>query len=286
MNWRERNEIAEVALAEARPSGSGEWLRAECPFCPDVVGKRDTSRAFSINRYTGWYHCFRCGTAGRLDGIEPIERPEAPREESIEKPEHFMLLGEEPGASALITAQARRYLESRVPQSIWDEARIGACLRGKYTGRIVVPVLSGETWLGWVGRAWSSKVEKKYMYPPGSWRGRALYNHAALHRAGDFVYVVEGVFDALALWPNAVAVLGKPSHEQIEAMSLSKRSLVVVLDGDAHEEGHALALKLRRYGVTAGSVRLPPKKDPDEVDPADLWEAGKASLGAADAARI
>lgn len=286
MNRREKNERAEQALTEARPSGGGEWLRAECPFCPEVVGKQDRSRAFSINRYSGWFHCFRCGTAGKLDSIEETERPATPSEPAIERPEDFMALGEEPGASALVTTQARRYLATRVPESLWAEAGIGACLRGKYTGRIIIPVLSGEVWLGWVGRAWSKKLEKPYIYPPGVWRGRALYNHRVLHTEGDFVYVVEGVFDALTLWPSAVAVLGKPSHEQVEALSLSKRPIVVVLDGDAHLEGHALALRLRRNGAVAGSVRLPPKTDPDEVPAPDLWEAGRESLGAVDAVRI
>lgn len=283
----EKAELAAQALAEAKPSGSGEWMRATCPFCITVVGKLDRSRAFSINRYTGWFHCFRCGTAGKLDSInEPVEQPQAAKQHA-DPPEHFLPLGEEPGASAQVTAQARAYLLSRkVSARLWVEAKLGACLRGKYAGRVIVPVLSGDTWVGWVGRAYSRRVEKPYIYPPGAWRGRTLYNHRAVLTPGEALYVVEGVFDALALWPNATAVLGKPSHEQVEALALAKRPVVVVLDGDAWLEGWSLSMRLRLMGVRAGAVRLPPKTDPDEVPAADLWEAGRSALGSSDAVRI
>ena len=48
--------------------------------------------------------------------------------------------------------------------------------------------------------------------------------------------------------------------------------------GDAWEEGWALAMRLRLHGMRAGSVRLPPRKDPDQVDPAWLRAAARASL--------
>lgn len=254
-------------------------------FCASVEGS--ASFALEGNILVG--NCFRCGTAGKLDGMEEVgfERPSKP--DHIEPPENFLLLGEEPGASAISAEVARSYLLSRrVKPPLWTKASIGACLRGKYAGRIIVPVLSAsrDEWVGWVGRAWSRRAEKPYIYPSGGWRGRALFNHAAVLSPGEVVYIVEGVFDALALWPDGVAVLGKPSAEQVEALSLSKRPVVVVLDGDAFMEGHALAVKLRRQGVTAGSVRLPPKTDPDEVPLADLWEAGREALGAMDAVRI
>jgi len=90
--------------------------------------------------------------------------------------------------------------------------------------------------------------------------------------------VVEGVFDALALYPNAVAVLGKASEAQMEALQESKRPVVIVLDGDAWQEGWAMAARLKFKGQRAGSVRLPPKLDPDEVDPAWLQEEVKKAL--------
>jgi DNA primase len=111
-------------------------------------------------------------------------------------------------------------------------------------------------------------------------RGEVLYNHTALHVETERpVMVVEGVFDALALWPHAVAVLGKPSHFQVDALASAKRPVAIVLDGDAWQEGYALAMRLRLAGQRAGSVTLPPKTDPDEVDRAWLEAAVAECIG-------
>ena len=69
----EQEEVLD-ALADAIPSGNG-WLRAHCPFCPGIIGKVDKRRSFGCNNDTGYYHCFRCGTEGRLsaDDWSPLE---------------------------------------------------------------------------------------------------------------------------------------------------------------------------------------------------------------------
>jgi DNA primase len=133
---------------------------------------------------------------------------------------------------------------------------------------VVVPILSPDgEWLGHVGRSWQKDAELPYLYGKGLQRRETLYNAAALNVQTDKpVMVVEGVLDALALWPDAVAVLGKPSEPQIWALADAARPVAVVLDGDAWSEGEALAMTLRLEGQRAGSVRLPPKTDPDEVD--------------------
>ena len=204
--------------------------------------------------------------------------------------EGYLPIWEGDGARAIVAQPARDYLARRgVDQSLCRAAKIGACLRGQYAGRIIVPVLgrAGQEWLGWVGRTWANGAAKPYLNLPGPWRSAVLYNHAAVHEpVEDALYIVEGVFDALALWPDGVAVLGKPSIAQIEALAQAQRPVVALLDGDAWVEGWSLALRLRMMGVRAGAVRLPPRTDPDEVDRADLWEAARASLGAADAVRV
>jgi DNA primase len=88
------------------------------------------------------------------------------------------------------------------------------------------------------------------------------------------------VFDAIALWPDGVAVLGKPSPMQREAMIQARRPVVVCLDGDAWREAYALATLLRVEGQRAGFVRLGPGVDPDEVPRAELDARAAACLEA------
>lgn len=282
-----RSDLAAQAFAEAHPNPRG-WWRANCPFCPLLLGKVDRKRAWSIYIVTGGWHCFRCGTSGKLDlngpEIEEARRraPDAEETVAMVPPPGFVSLSSPEGQSALSLHAARMYLMGRgFGPDRWAAAGIGACATGRYADRVVVPVLAddGETWLGWVGRVWVKRAEIPYLYPPGMKRGEILYNHKALREENDDpVYVVEGVFDALSLWPRAVALLGKPSGEQVEALVHACRPVVVVLDGDAHEEGWALAMKLRFRGQRAGSVRLPPRVDPDEVPRAWLDEEARRSL--------
>lgn len=278
-------EIRQLAEQSARAArgGGGEWRRGICMACELRSGKPDRRGSFSFNTLTGWYRCFKCGLAGRVNGYEgeDFDRGDTPRVH-IQPPEGFLELCRGEGATALSLDPARRYLRKRglIDEALWKEAHIGACLEGKFACRVVVPVLSPDgVWIGHVGRSWRKDSTLPYLYPKGMNRRDVVYNHAALLRETAVpVFVVEGVMDALALWPDAVAVLGKPSDPQVFALVDSPRPVVVCLDGDAWAEGEALAMRLRLEGQRAGSITLPPKKDPDEVERSWLDEEARRCL--------
>lgn len=266
-------QVVAQAVAGHEPNDSG-WVRIDCPLCGEKTGKEDKRRSFGFNAQTLGYSCFKCGSKGRLrqapDGLDLAEveiKPAAPPP-YVGPPEGFTLLASEEGRSSMALAPARRYLMGRnVGPDIWKLVGIGACAYGRQEGRVVVPVLWPDgKWAGWVGRAWIKRHPLPYVYPPGMQRGDVLYNGSCLEeRTDEPVLVVEGVFDAIALWPRAVAVLGKPSHHQVGMLASAKRPVAVVLDGDALDDALGLVLKLRMAGQVAGMVRLAPKVDPDEV---------------------
>lgn len=278
----ERDRIVRAALAGAKHRAG--WWRARCPFC---MGADDS---FSLNAQTSYWHCFRCRTRGKLDGeveefISLTDEQKAKNAADLEAirhpPDGFFFLA---GDMSESLAPARDYMRSRnIPERVWHEAQVGACAWGKYAGRVVIPnLLPDGSWYGYTTRIWGKPINKKakYKYPPGSWRGDVLHNQPSL--GGDVeevLYVVEGAFDALYLWPHAVAVLGMPSERQISMLTTTRRPLCVVLDADAWEQGWGVAMKLRLAGCTAGCVRLLDGADPDEVDPAWLWEEARASFG-------
>lgn len=219
---------------------------------------------------------------GRLDGYEDLEAPEEEERPVMEPPSEFYELCRGEGRGSMSLDPARKYLRGRglADEKLWATARIGACAEGFYAGRVIVPVLSPDgDWLGFVGRAWVKKHDVPYLYPRGMARREVLYNHAALLGEGDRpVFVVEGVMDALALWPDAVAVLGKPSAGQLIALAESPRPIAVALDGDAWAEGEKLAMQLQTEGQRAGNIKLPPGKDPDEVPRQWLDEEARRCL--------
>ena len=285
MRGEEAREAVIAFTMKARTASSG-WARGSCPFCLARLGKPDRRGSFGVNMRSGRYQCFRCAASGWIKlgshALPPLvgqaDSEDAPR--AIQPPEGFTELRSHDARASISFMSARRYVAKRgLSDALVAEARVGACARGPHAGRVVVPVLAeDDTWLWWVGRAWSKVAERPYMYPKGG-RGDCLYNHTALLVETDEpVIVVEGVFDALAYWPHAIAVLGKPTHAQVHAMASARRPIAIVLDGDAWEEGEMLALRLRLDGQRAGSVKLPPRIDPDEVDKEWLRAEARASI--------
>lgn len=278
MDWQERNTLAEQALLQARFTTRTGFARSNCPFCASRLGKDDKKACLAISTTTGWFRCWKCGTKGKIGSIDAERAGTATQPRSpgaVSPPTGFMELAKEPARSATSTKPARSYMSRRgVCSQTIEEAQIGCCITGKWANRVVVPVITpGDEWIGWVSRLWSSKAKDAYRTAPGMVVGGFVFNHSALVEETETpLMVVEGCFDALPYWPDAVALLGKPKQEQLTSIAAASRPVVVVLDGDSWEEGEMLALRLQLDGARAGWVRLPPKEDPNSVDPAWLWE--------------
>jgi DNA primase len=110
-------------------------------------------------------------------------------------------------------------------------------------------------------------------------RERNVFNAAALAvDTDDPLLVVEGTFDALPYWPDVVALLGKPSEGQIGLLLTACRPLVVALDGDAWLESEMLAARLELDGARATWLKLPPKRDPGDLEPARVVAAARRAV--------
>ncbi len=293
-----RDALITAAVRGKTPNGK-HYVRASCPLCELREGSPDRKRSFGLNVASLWYECYRCGVVGRMrtrpEDFDDLDVPELAEPEGIDgPPEGFLYLDEEPARSARCFAAAWTYLLAPPPvgRGLSEEqvshASIGVCQGGIFAGRVVVPVFDPDgQWAWYVGRAWTKRAEKPYLYPTGGRRG-VLYNHAALFVTTDApVLMVEGAFDAIPyLAPpgaddvDACAYLGKPSTQHLVALEAAHRPVVHVLDGDAHHEAWAITMRLRVAGLSAGSVRLPPKIDPDEVDRATLVDLAWRSLRA------
>ncbi len=265
------NELVEEAL-QGRRFGR-DRIRAECPFCASE-GHQDKKTSLVVIAKTGRWFCYRCEEWGYLkEPPDPDLEHEGEEEEQerviFEPPEGFTELGRGYGKTSIVFEDARDYLRDvrGITKYAIKKLRIGACDDGSWRGRVIAPHLDGDIWLGWVGRIWSKKVKSSilpYRYPKGMIR--SLYNVRVLDTVTDEPALgVEGAFDAAHFPDDAFAFFGghTPAHvEEIE--SRTKRPIAIVLDGDAWEKGQMLGLRLRFDGLRAGSVKLPPKVDPDE----------------------
>lgn len=271
-----------ASLVAGRSPGRSGWVRVNCPLCVVRTGKGDSRQSMGVSFASGWWHCFRCGSRGKLEGSFDEQPHEHDSDEPapIEPPEGFIeLFGV--GETAVSLRPARDYVlrTRKVDPETARAAGIGACMKGKFAGRVVVPIRGEEgEWLWYVGRRWAAKCERPYLYPCGSRRG-LLYNAGALRAQTDEpVLVVEGVFDAIAHWPNAVAVLGKPTDDHLEALAAATRPVVVFLDGDAADEALALAYRLHLAGQRVGVVQPWARVDPDELSRDEVRQLAREAI--------
>lgn len=266
-----RDDDVLAAVAGGRDTGSG-YIRVDCPFCAERVFKTDTTQAFWLSSDTGWYGCWRCEVRGRLDGFEDVAAPSKVVVDAFPFPDGFRTLSD---AQGLSWTPAVRYLRSRgISRDVATEVGIGAtvgdCWPPKYAWRIIVPVIVDGRDRGWVGRSYSGDPDR-YRYPPGMPRGDVMFGEDAVFRdTAEPLLVCEGVFDALAYWPDAVAVLGKPTERQVATLRKASRPLVFAFDRDMRRTSWALAAKLRLHGCQTAWIDF----SRDAKDPSALGREG------------
>lgn len=276
----EEDQLVLDLLHDAIFSGGG-WFRANCPFCPEILGKDDKKKSFGIH-IDGGYHCFRCYVSGHLmempdwvglglgDKLRQAQEEDDDVIDFFREAEEFVPLWRDPGDTAVVFEPARRYLidERGIGPDIWEAAHVGAAHKGKYGGRIIVPIYNeeGDNWVGFSSRVWKKKAPMAHRYPPKMSREIFYEQHLLREETDQPVLIVEGVLDALPYFGSAIACLGKPTLWHIKQLSKVKsRPMVLCLDGDAWREAHLLVVRLRYFGCQAGFVRLPPGKDPNRL---------------------
>lgn len=274
----EEDEQVLDAIAGRRINGVGK-VRANCPFCITVVGKDDRRQCLMLRMSTGYWKCFRCETWGKLSEIPydlstlAQKATETKPKVAINLPDGWHPLWAPEAMQSIILKDAIRYVYAAPPvgrgvrSEVVREANIGACVKGDFQNRVVIPIYKSGALAGYVGRVWRKKGGSlPYRYSEDFDRANVLYNEQALYKkTSEPVLVVEGVFDTFPFWPNAVAVLGKMSPAQFEMIEHARRPVCFAFDGDAWRDGEAAAMALRRRNVNAQSLRLPPLTDPDEM---------------------
>jgi DNA primase len=135
--------------------------------------------------------------------------------------------------------------------------------------RIVAPLHDSHGQLvGHIGRAIADHVEPRYLFQRGVRRSEILFNlHRVKQTKAESVIVVEGIFDALAVYqlgfPNVVATLGCEVTENQRALLSGFRKLLVLFDDD--DAGTIAAAKLEEeFGLAAMRLQLP-KADPASI---------------------
>lgn len=157
--------------------------------------------------------------------------------------------------------------------------RMGYVPSGQEGGRVVVPTFdcNGAVCF-WSARTIHPSVRPSYRLPHAS---KDVVSNEHMVDWSKPVYLVEGVFDEVAIGPQAIALYGKFMMPQLALRLVEKRPPMVnvCLDDDADREAFSLMQRLVGYDVPCAMVRL------DSKDPAT---AGGAAVerAASEASRV
>jgi len=286
---------------EHRPVPSSPEVRFKCPLCRKEGRKFEDFKLYvSLERGVGI--CHRCGWRGRwsallqlfeLIGRNPLTAPtlheleqlcQAACPSSTPPPLHPLPPSWMPAWDHPV---ARAYLQGR-GLHLWDAVLFGFgfCPTGPFANRIIIPICDPDgEYATFVARDVTGAAERKYLYPKGASVHHLLYNfHFWRRRRSTTLYLVEGVFDAVHLFPWGCASFGKHLSQSQTALLRSIPWLdrvVLMWDHDAWartpELWNTTISTLSRYW-TVTAVTLPrPDTDPTNYSLRRLhrWAGGR-----------
>lgn len=154
-------------------------------------------------------------------------------------------------------AKAMKYLKNRGIES-YDIERydIGYCDKGDYAGRIIVPSYDADNKLNYfLARDFTGNAYLKYKNPPVSKDVVVFENQIDF---SEPLILCEGVFDAMAIRRNAIALLGKniPNKLKMRLIQHGVKEVSIVLDNDAFKNALHLSESLMNDNIKVRLVRM------------------------------
>jgi len=154
-------------------------------------------------------------------------------------------------------SKAMKYLKNRGIES-YDIERydIGYCDKGDYVGRIIVPSYDADNKLNYfLARDFTGNAYLKYKNPPVSKDVVVFENQIDF---SEPLILCEGVFDAIAIRRNAIALLGKniPNKLKMRLVQHGVKEVSIVLDNDAFKNALYLSESLMNDNIKVRLVRM------------------------------
>lgn len=252
-----------------------KWL---CPFCEGKGFGIDKRGHLYINTVTGNFLCHRCNTKGQKAYLErylglppsldlPIKKQESITEAPISAVD--LLLFELIDKITPISQQAYDYL---IKRGLTEEQIIGYKFVEISTikDRVCLPIIQQEKLIAFQCRTYT-KDEPKYLFQPRHIKINDIFFHWDIAQYYSKVYLVEGIFDAISLGFNALAMFGHYlSNKQLELLIDSKiKEIIIMLDRDTETDSIKIANRLNNYFDKVGYMtwqNIPSEfKDIDEI---------------------
>lgn len=243
-------------------TGNGTHFNARCPLCGDSK-KSLSKRRFHVDWNNGnpGYHCFNCGRSGHflelyallkgkesayeaekeirnIDNIQDIIQPTKkvkPTEKSTTGNFNYIL-----NDCLSTNSEPKGYIEKsyqRVLFKFIEDRKIGdypiyVAYKGKYKGRIIIPVFGKGDIIYFQGRRISDEMEPKYLNPPVE-KENIILNKEKFDR-DKHIIVTEGILDALRVGNQGTTILGSELSRKLlkKLEKLTDKDIIICLDND------------------------------------------------------
>lgn len=191
----------------------------------------------------------------RIVKIPKSSQTQKTKEEYVSLPYEYKRLTET--HTDFSCAKAMKYLKERGIES-YDIERydIGYCDKGDYSGRIIVPSYDVDNKLNYfLARDFTGNAYLKYKNPPVSKDVVVFENQIDF---SEPLILCEGVFDAMAIRRNAIALLGKniPNKLKMRLVQHGVKEVSIVLDNDAFKNALYLSESLMNDNIKVRLVRM------------------------------
>jgi DNA primase len=272
---------------------NSEQFRINCinPECNDTKGNLE------INMARGIFHCWICNYSGNLRDllkdylgyVPKIEKYQSPEDlqqtydidsflkktETIVKekivdysilPKEYIYLGQNSDTLSMLGRKALKYVLNRMTINDIIHHKVGYCGIGKFKWRIIVPFVEDDRVVYFIARDFMGGAYRKYDNPKrdeiGIGKEEVVFNINGARMVKQAV-ICEGVFDAIRVGIDGVAILGVSISDSQTAKLLSMKKVYVMLDADAPNEAMKLAKKFQKIGKQVYLIKLA-KGDPDD----------------------
>lgn len=249
-------------LEQVTVLNNGTYFHARCPVCGDSKTNQYKKR-FNLdynNGNPGW-HCFNCNGSGSFIslycyvlGISPevakkqlfnfqsiksrlTKTPKTPK--IIPTKENFNWILKDCGGEDLVVDSIQyeiwvKHLKTfRKERLIPDSIKLYYAYKGKYKGRIIIPIMEGDDIIYFQGRRMpGSSMNPKYKNPVAE-KSLIIHNEKNFNRE-KFIIVTEGLIDCAMVGNQGTAMLGVEAANNFikKLRKLTNKKVIIAYDND------------------------------------------------------
>ena len=280
---------------------SADSYAVSCPRCCSTPERRHKKK-LSIKLSDGMHHCWICGLKGKtlqrtIKKYNPTRLQEYCRifeeddynsklistEEQVEDvrlPDQFIPIATTMPHDPDHIAVIRYLLKRNIGKEDFYRYRLGTCLSGKFSRRVLMPSFDADGKLNYyTARSIDSDGAKKYINSKVK-RKDIIFNEINI-RWKDPLVLVEGPFDLMKCGWNATTMLGSyldESYLLFQKIVKNQTNVILAMDSDAVEKRAKIAQKLKSYGINVKYINLGKFNDVGEMSRNDFQDALSAAV--------